>query len=406
MDETPEQREERLRRKRKHSKLSEYMKAIGTPLLSKDIDEVQRRLRRMHYAGGMSTCEMARQSGVTRDVIGALILGVRRRYDGQGDPAVALRQMRSSTIRKLMAMEYVPPNTANNRNGARLPAHGKRRRLQALVAAGYTVTFLAAQLGMGEFGNRNLNMFMHGHKGKKFAFASSVFNVAQLYDKLAEASPEDFAEIPRDRIKAARTLAKKHDWAPPGCWDEDTIDDPAAVPEWTGACGTPEGYAIHAREEIPVCPACDAAVRKESPRHSGGQFSPPKFRILIEQRGLTVMKVAELAGATDDSVRRWSAGERRPNPQFLEALASALDCAMADLLDGDGEEVFFDSNFNRGAFIAALEEKKVSKRQLGAEIGVSNMAVYYWCTGKNIPKIPKIAKAAEVLGMDWKEFYR
>lgn len=241
-----------LKERRRRDKYNEYMRSIGEPALTTEIEEVQRRLRNMYHQGGMSTTEMQEQSSVCRDVIYALILGVRRfdnRWDGEGGRPIT--QMRSSTLRRLAQVQYVPPRTDSNRYGARVPAHGKRRRLQALCAAGFTGTFISDQLDMGEYGNRNLNMFMHGEKGQKFAYASSAFRVALLYDKLSCADPEDYGVAPA-KVKASKTFAFKNGFAPPSCWDDDTIDDPDAFPEWTGECGTVRGYFLHLKHSIHV----------------------------------------------------------------------------------------------------------------------------------------------------------
>lgn len=45
-------------------------------------------------------------------------------------------------------------------------------------------------------------------------------------------------------------------WAPVGAWDEDTLDDPDAAPDWTGRCGTPGGAEAHRRRGTPTCQAC------------------------------------------------------------------------------------------------------------------------------------------------------
>jgi transcriptional regulator with XRE-family HTH domain len=404
--ETPEERAERLRRKRRSGKVGEYMRSIGQPLLTKDIEEVQRRLRQMHLAGGMSSTAMANQSGVTRDIISALIVGVRR-YDHRGPDGElgrVISQMRSSTIKRLLAIEYVPPRSDTNRDGARLPSHGKRRRLQALIAAGYTATFIAEQLDMGKYGNRNLNMFMHGTKGKNFAFAASVFRVAQLYDKLSCARPEDHP-IPPDRVKASRTFARKHGWAPPGCWDDDTIDDPDAFPEWTGACGTPEGYAIHLREKIKVCEPCKASLADE--RGMDGHFSGEKLRTLMEQRGVTVQHLANELGVDPDAARRWVNNQRNPRPVYVKTMAHLLGCEPRELFVESAGELVFEEDFNRHRFWATVQERwEGTQRSLANAMGVSHTAIGKWREGHTTPQISTIRKAADVLGVDWKEFYR
>lgn len=44
-----------------------------------------------------------------------------------------------------------------------------------------------------------------------------------------------------------RTLnwARRQQFAAAICWDDDTIRDPGAIPNWTGQCGTLNGYQLH-----------------------------------------------------------------------------------------------------------------------------------------------------------------
>jgi hypothetical protein len=57
----------------------------------------------------------------------------------------------------------------------------------------------------------------------------------------------------------SRNRARRERWAPPVAWSGDAIDDPAAVPDWTGHCGTDHGWWLHSLNSIPVCPPCTAA---------------------------------------------------------------------------------------------------------------------------------------------------
>lgn len=59
--------------------------------------------------------------------------------------------------------------------------------------------------------------------------------------------------------KGVRSRAESSGYAPLSVWDWDSIGDPAAVPEWTGACGSMEGHAAHRRTGIPTCDACRLA---------------------------------------------------------------------------------------------------------------------------------------------------
>ncbi|WP_307169156.1 hypothetical protein [Streptomyces sp. B3I7] len=55
----------------------------------------------------------------------------------------------------------------------------------------------------------------------------------------------------------ARLRAQREQWAPLGAWDD--IDDPQAVPDWTGYCGTDRGYWTHRRLKLPMCARCQTA---------------------------------------------------------------------------------------------------------------------------------------------------
>ncbi|GGR51470.1 helix-turn-helix transcriptional regulator [Streptomyces roseolus] len=392
---------EELKKKRRDDKRREYLIAIGKPstVREDEYERVQTRLREF-YNAGMSTTPMVEQSGVARDVIVAMILGVRRYNHGVHD----FDRLYRSTLEKLEKIEFVPPPTDGRKGGSRLPPHGTRRRLQALVAQGYSCRFIARQMPQsGESGdyNRNLNNFIHGRKGKTYVAASTAWAVADIYDKYSAVDPVDVGETEAG-VKRIKTAAKRNGFAPPTAWDDDTIDAPDAIPEWTGACGTDEGYRIHIREEIPLCEPCRRLVELDGPSR---RFSGTQLRILMDQAGLDAHQVAKRAGVCVDSIRRWAWGQRRPQTRHIEALARVLDCKFNDLIEGD-EEVVQDHDFNRIRFAMALEEKGLKYKALAARIGVSHMAVYYWLNGKNTPKIPKIVRAAEELGVDWKDFYR
>jgi hypothetical protein len=90
--------------------------------------------------------------------------------------------------------------------------------------------------------------------------------VRALYDELWRADPREHG-VDNQAYSRTRNHAAAHGWAPVGAWDDDTIDDPAAFPDWTGRCGTPEGYSDHYRLDIPYCLPCRearAAQRREA----------------------------------------------------------------------------------------------------------------------------------------------
>lgn len=379
-----EEKAHRLKKATRARKLAQ----MGRPqrVLPREYDHGMRILTKAHDSG-MSYTQIADQVGTSRSTVAKLM----QRHT---------ETMHRDTYNLLLKLQPEPParSGATRRGGAKVDPTTTTRRLRALVASGWTSKSMAPYIGMDQ---RNLSSLVLGKI--KFVYAITQREVATAYDKLQHMDPLANGTTPIG-YGQAKARALSYGWAPTWAWDEDTIDDPAAPPEWTGACGTPEGYTIHLRERIKACQPCVDASRSEE--RTGGSFSPTKFRILMEQRGFTTMTLAKLTDATDDSIRRWAGGERRPKGHFLTAICSALDCTQEDLLDRDGEAVYHDTDFNRHALRAVLDAQGRSIRGLAIEIGVSNMAVTYWLSGKNTPKIPKIVKAAEILGVDWQEFYR
>ncbi|MEV7417084.1 hypothetical protein [Streptomyces sp. NPDC089919] len=236
---------------RREAKRRRYLAQRGTPSRNKDISDIQCHLRRI-YRGGMTSQAMAARSGVSRDTIMHVIKGYRT-LRGREVPVTCLLR---STIDKLWTIELeLPPDEC--RAGAHLPPLGTRRRLQALSALGYDGVWIAEQLGVSA---SNLSAVIHGQRSRNFVYAATAHRVAALYAAYQHTDPTE-AGRSAWQVSIAKSRAAKKGYAPPSCWDDDAIDSPGAEPEWTGACGTPEGYAIHRREHIPMCTPCRRARR-------------------------------------------------------------------------------------------------------------------------------------------------
>lgn len=130
---------------------------------------------------------------------------------------------------------------------------GAVRRVQALIADGYTYKFLTLAVGM----HSNSGMCKIAH-GSGSMLNVTARNIRTMYDKYAGANPFDTGVSRKSHTQAKRTAAS-HGWAPSHCWDWDTIDNIDAIPEWTGRCGTMAGYRLHVSHGIPVCNPCREA---------------------------------------------------------------------------------------------------------------------------------------------------
>ncbi len=151
-----------------------------------------------------------------------------------------------------VAVLGVEPTLDNLAAGCIISAIGTTRRLQALVAAGWPQQRIAEDMGWLP---TNVSQLMR-------ATTVTVKNarlVRAVYDRLWNVDPATRGASPRG-IEDAKKRAQQERWAPVGAWDDDTIDDPAAFPDWTGLCGTPPGYTAHRTYYIPMCEPCREAA--------------------------------------------------------------------------------------------------------------------------------------------------
>jgi len=156
-------------------------------------------------AAGMGRRRVAEMAGVNDSTLS------RHLYGRNGRPAPAT--MRHDLARKLLA---VRPDPAP---GALVPAVGVARRVQALVALGWTLTEVAAGIG---WTLNNLGRLASSTGGEVTARTSR--SVAELYERASMTRPAGPA------ANRARAMARRRGWVPPLAWNEGAIDDPRARP--------------------------------------------------------------------------------------------------------------------------------------------------------------------------------
>ncbi|MFE0206964.1 hypothetical protein [Streptomyces sp. NPDC058985] len=199
---------------------------------------------------GIGWMRAARLAGVSTGGVSKLLYGDRPRG------LAPSRRVRPETALKLLAVE---PSLENLGDRTAVDGAGTRRRLQALVCAGWTQSELARRLGMNRanFGRTIVSGLVE---------VATLKATRTVYDELWRVDPVS-AGVPEFRAAAARRIAMSNSWAPVGAWDDDTIDDPATFPDWTGYCGKPQGRREHYRLKLPVCPPCHEAARAAA-RHA------------------------------------------------------------------------------------------------------------------------------------------
>jgi DNA-binding XRE family transcriptional regulator len=253
--------------------------------------------------------------------------GVSFRTIGEIETATGIR---SSTLTRLRTLRFEPPN-----DSALIDATGTRRRLASLWYDGFPIPWLQERLGVLD--RRHTQILIRG--GKAVGRPSLVKGVTaaavnRLYDELDGHGPEEFGIAPRV-VKFCRTFAVKVGATPRHCWDPDTIDDPEAIPEWTGACGTSRGLHIHYRDQIlPACGPCLATRTVETP-HAGSSTSGlqgPKLTTAREKRGLSIRELGVELGVSESTVYYWETGRSAPRSrERLTQLCKTLGCMETDL---------------------------------------------------------------------------
>lgn len=163
------------------------------------------------------------------------------------------------------AVLAVEPSLDNLAGGMVIAATGTTRRLRALVAVGWPQMNLAAEMG-----------WTPGNLGTLIAAPTVTVRTARLvravYERLWNVDPLAHGATATG-INWAKAWAAEARWAPVGAWDDDTIDDPAAFPDWTGRCGTARGPGLHTEFGIPLCDPCRAANEKRQLRNTARALS-------------------------------------------------------------------------------------------------------------------------------------
>lgn len=183
--------------------------AYGRPSMV-EAAPVREHLRALMGAG-MGLKRIALAARVSPSAAGKLMYGEPSRGSAPS------RRVRASTATALLAVRL----TLAERSSVEVTATA--RRLQGLVADGWTQTYLAARLGL-QAGNLNSTI----HARRRAVHVGTEAAVARLAAELIHRRP------PTAGLRYAQQAARLHGWAPSAAWDADTIADPAAFPNVTG----------------------------------------------------------------------------------------------------------------------------------------------------------------------------
>ena len=163
-------------------------------------------------AAGIPSKRVAALAGVSNEAVAAIL--------GRRDRPTA--KVRPETAERILA---ITATTAELSDGALVDSTGSVRRIQALCAIGWPIAHQERQAGRGE------GSFQQVLTRPRIT-AGTARAINNVYDQLA------MTPAPPGRAASmARRTAERHEWPPPLAWDDDDIDNPAALPATTPANG-------------------------------------------------------------------------------------------------------------------------------------------------------------------------
>lgn len=179
----------------------------GRPTTNLIDAEPARQHVRALLAAGMGARSIAAAGGVNRNWIKSLLHG---RPD-RGNPPT--QRIRPETADALLAVTVaLPDHTLTH-------AAGTHRRLQALVACGWSIQKIANRLG-----KTTANLWAVTQQDR--VTAATVRQVRDLYNQMWDQAPPETTWRERQSVSRARNLAAARGWLRPMEWDDDLIDLP------------------------------------------------------------------------------------------------------------------------------------------------------------------------------------
>jgi hypothetical protein len=233
---------------RARAKYTGYLRAVGRATRV-DVGPARAYLRKLHIVYGMSAAMLAARCSLSEASIMEIIAGQRRGDSGRIHP---VREIFRENEASVLAIE---PEIPAERGGTRVNAIGTTRRVQALAAEGFPVSWVTEQIGAT---GRSFYLVAQGKR--KIVYFSTAYKVKCLFEKLENHLDPAAHGIDPSKSKLTRTYAERGGYVRAAYWDWDTIDDPESIPQYTGYCGSTRGYRMHRASGIPQCPPCLAAV--------------------------------------------------------------------------------------------------------------------------------------------------
>ena len=184
-----------------------------------DAEPARRHVREL-MEQGMGLKRIVAVSELSQGQLWKLLYG-KKRPDGSRS---ASKRITPRVEAKILAVEV------DLADGARVDSTGAVRRIQALVALGWSQSKICIRLGVSR---SNFTPIAQGARPTMLVAHDKA--IRALYAEWSMRLPPQTQW--RDKIAAnrARNYAKAAGWLPPLAWDDDLIDDPNATPEGVSA---------------------------------------------------------------------------------------------------------------------------------------------------------------------------
>ena len=172
---------------------------------------------------GVGVKQVAKLTGIAPSVLGALVFGRGSSQQGSYEkprPAT-ISKIRRENEQKILAVTF---DVFSLTPGTNVAARGAHRRIQALCAIGYSLSFQAECIGWN-VGNFAMLLKRDVIQVKTLLAVMAMFDEFSLKARTSEDSHV------LGGITRAKKLAKKNKWVPPLAWDSIDFDDAPPVPD-------------------------------------------------------------------------------------------------------------------------------------------------------------------------------
>lgn len=196
---------------------------------------------------GVGVKQVAKLTGIASSVLGALVFGRGPSQQGSYErprPAT-ISKIRRENEQKILAMTF---DVFTLTPGTNVAARGTHRRIQALCAIGYSLSFQAECIG---WNTTNFAMLL-----KRDAIqVKTLLDVMAMFDEYSLTPRKSDVHQIKGGITRVKRLARKNKWVPPMAWDSIDFDDAPPVPDATAVVDSvkfdllADGYAVKLNRE-------------------------------------------------------------------------------------------------------------------------------------------------------------